>query len=551
MTFFRKPAATRDLQGTAMSTPAPIMFSIPDFQTGSGIISRIPLANPQLAVYDLNRVLDSLLASPPDVQTYFRILEHARLPVTFVAEELSKRYLNKPIPLGDVEDAFFRQVVLLWLKTAKAYAHCTERSSPDAESVDADRLATLLHRCIHFTGMAILEHHRARREVPWGLWLDLHGYFGTSEELHLATLAIPDILESHTCNTHCTAAYLAFVLSDMAGSYSLSVRDQSLVRRWAVAWSALASLHPVVPGETLPPFVIDLMQDVALRPTAECLHTDQIRRLDASRLAIQISHIRQQLRQRIPPSQLALGDDCTPQQCARLLDHLARQWSHGRAARKYRRHATSGVTRVCAGFEDMHFFISGKEFQQPENVRIYSRSDFDNLFSFRFQENPQQALQIQQEKMAATYSVDTWEVVNQSANGFRLMRSVSGRKMVHGQLLALCPHDGERFLLAQATWLMQESKGGLIAGIRALPGLPVAICVRPIELTGESHEPYQRAFLLPALASAEAEQSLVVPAGWFRPGRVVELFTDGALRIRLKNVLDIGPDFERVSFEVC
>lgn len=534
-----------------MSTPAPIIFSIPDFPTGSEIIARIPLANPQLAIGDLVRFLDSLLASPPETPTYFQLLEHARLPVTFVAEELAKRYLNKPIPLGDIEERFFRQVVLLWLKAAQAYAHCAERSSAQAEAVPPERLASLLHRCIHFTGMAILEHQRARREVPWGLWLDLHGYYGTSEEMHVSTHAIPDILESHTCNTHCAAAYIAFVLSDMAGSYSLSLRDQTLVRRWAVAWSALVGIHPAVPGEALPPFVIDLMQDVALRPTSECLQTDQIRRLDTSRLAIQISHIRQQLKQRIPPSQLALGDDCTPHQCARVLEHLSRQWSQARAARKYRRHATSGITRVCTGFEEMHYFISGKEFQQPENVRIYSRHDFENLFSFRFQENPQQVLQFQQEKLAATYSVDTWEVVNQSANGFRLVRSVSGRKMVHGQLLALCPHDGERFLLAQATWLMQESKGGLIAGIKALPGLPVAICARQVDLAGESRELYQRAFLLPALESVNAEQSLVVPSGWFKPGRTLEIFTDGAWRVRMKYLLDVGPDFERIGFDIC
>ena len=534
-----------------MSTPSPIILGIPDFSTGSEIIARIPLANPQLAIGDLARFLDSLLVSPPDTSTYFQLLEHARLPVTFVAEELAKRYLNKPIPLGDVEERFFRQVVQLWLKAAQAYAHCAERSSSDEEAVPVDRLAALLHRCIHFTGMAILEHQRARREVPWGLWLDLHGYYGTSEEMHVSTHAIPDILESHTCNTHCAAAYIAFVLSDMAGSYSLSVRDQTLVRRWAVAWSALVGIHPAVPGEALPPFVIDLMQDVALRPISECLRTDQLRRLETSRLAIQISHIRQQLKQRILPSQLALGDDCTPHQCARLLEHLARQWSQARAARKYRRHATSGITRICTGFEEMHYFIAGKEFQQPENVRIYSRREFENLFSFRFQENPQEALQFQQEKLAATYRTDTWEVVNQSANGFRLVRSVSGRKMVHGQLLALCPHDGERFLLAQATWLMQENKGGLIAGIRALPGLPLAICARQVDLAGEPSELYQRAFLLPALESVGADQSLVVPPGWFKPGRAIEIFTDGAWRVRLKQILDSGPDFERVGFEIC
>ena len=85
----------------------------------------------------------------------------------------------------------------------------------------------------------------------------------------------------------------------------------------------------------------------------------------------------------------------------------------------------------------MHFFISGKEFEQPENVRAYSRREFESLFAFRHQADPLQVLQVRQEQLA--YSLDTWEVVNQSANGFRLVRSISGKKVAHGQLLALCP----------------------------------------------------------------------------------------------------------------
>ena len=97
----------------------------------------------------------------------------------------------------------------------------------------------------------------------------------------------------------------------------------------------------------------------------------------------------------------------------------------------------------------MHFFISGKEFSQPENVRMYSRQDFDTLFVFRQMDDPTAKLQIQQGTQVAR--PDEWEVVNQSANGFRLMRSIAGAKIAHGQLLAVCPHDGDRFILAQVT----------------------------------------------------------------------------------------------------
>lgn len=86
-----------------MNSIPPVTFAIPDLQTGLEFISRISLADPQQAAIDLNRLLDSLLAAPPDGKTYFNLLESARLPVGFVAEELAKRYLNKLLPLGELE----------------------------------------------------------------------------------------------------------------------------------------------------------------------------------------------------------------------------------------------------------------------------------------------------------------------------------------------------------------------------------------------------------------------------------------------------------------
>lgn len=537
-----------------MNAVTNITFAIPDFQTGSEIIARLPMANPAQAANDLVRLLDSLVAIPPDSETYFRLLEHARLPIAFVTEDLAKRYLHKPLPLGDVEEDLFQQVTTLWRKAARAYAHCAERDSPDDHGpAHAQRVATTLHRCIQNTGMTIVEHLRARRELPWGLWLDLHGYYASSEEWEIATLTINDPLEPLGRSTHIQAAYVSFLLCDMAGCYSLSLRDQALMRRWATYWAPLVSLRKAHAGEALPQFVIDLMHDAALRPIADCLQTEHLRCLDTSRLALQMTQIRQQLRQRTPPAQLGLGEDCSAGQCNRLLETLSRPWSQARAPRKFRRHATSGASQLCTSFEDMHFHISGKEFEQPENVRTYSRREYESLFAFRHQVDPTQVLQVRKEQYAR--GLDTWEVVNQSANGFRLVRSTSGRKMTHGQLIALCPHDGDHFLLAQNTWLMQEKEGGLIAGVRALPGLPLAIAARSIAEEGETlwefSSNYQRAFLLPAIPAVNAEQSLVLPQGWFRRGRIIELYTDGAWQVRLTRVLDSGPDFDRVSFEIC
>jgi cyclic-di-GMP-binding protein len=527
---------------------APAAMAIPDLMSGLQILARLPLTNPPQAEREINRVLDSLLQAPPPAADYLSLLEQCRVPLAFVEEERARGYVDNALPLPDVEEAAFQQVVATWRKIARAYAHCAQLDRAVDDPQHARRVAQILHRCIHYSGMAIVEHQRVRRELPAGLWLDVHGYYASAEEWGVATLPIPDALDPLGRSAHCTAAFVSLLLTELAGPCGLTARDQRLVRRWAKLWSPLVTLHAAVPGEPLPPCVIDLMQDVALRATADCLQTEQLRRLDTSRLAMQMNQVGLQLSQKIPPAQIGLGEDCTAGQCHRLLEHLSRPWLQVRALRKFRRHATSGIAQVCAGFAAMHYFIAGREFTQPENAHAYSRQEFDRLFTFRHMVDPTQPLQLRREDLGR--AVDEWEVINQSANGFRLMRSVVGKKMTHGQLLAIRPHDGEHYLLAQTIWLMQERGGGLVAGIAALPGLPAAIAARRLARPGERAEPYSPAFLLPANPAIGTEPSLIVPPGWFHSGRRIEVFTDGSWQVKLLHVLGDGPDFEQVSFVV-
>lgn len=531
-----------------MSSPTPLRFGIPDLQTGCEILSRIPLANPLQAIDEISAFFDSLLNALPDSADYFLLLEHARNSAFFIAEELSKRYLGKQLPLPDLEEICFQKVVALWKKAAKAYAHCGVLDALANKEAQSLRTATFLHRCILYTGLAIAEHQRAHREYAWGLWLDLHGYYASADEWGVATLPVAENFNiPQVRNTHCQATYVSFLLSDMASCYSLSIRDQSLVRRWAVLWAPLVSLHRVKPAEELPRQVIDLMHDTSLRPTQDCLQTEHIRRVDSSRLSQKIIQVQQQLQQRIPPASLALGNDCSSGQCSVLLEQLLNPWSQRHSVRKFRRRASSGITRVCTGFDEMYYYIAGQAFEQPDNISAYSRRDFDTQLTFRHQENPQQMLHIHRNQL--TFSVDTWEVLNESATGFRLMRSTSGRKMAHGQLISLCPHDSEQFLLARVAWLMQEKNGGLIAGIEALPGIPQGVAIKLCEPGNPLASKHFPAFLLPSIPSNPAP-SLVLPPGWYRPGRIIELLADTAppRQIRVNNVIGDGPDFEQLAF---
>ena len=104
-------------------------------------------------------------------------------------------------------------------------------------------MATILHRCIYYTGMLIIEHYRARRELPAGIWLDLHGYFASAEEWGIAYTPVVDGLESNFQSTHRAAAYTSFLLIDIASPYSNTVRDLNSIRRWAGMWAPLVSIQ--------------------------------------------------------------------------------------------------------------------------------------------------------------------------------------------------------------------------------------------------------------------------------------------------------------------
>ncbi len=523
-------------------------LSIPDLQTGANYLAQLPLANPPVAEKKLLEFLDALLDVPPEAGILLGLLEQARMPLHFVEEELARRYHNKPLPLAEEEDGIFQQVLSAWKRMSRAYALCARLQEPMPDNPQySGLLATILHRCLYYTGMIILEHYRARREIPAGIWHELHGYYETAEQWGIIYTPVNDSLESDLQATHCAAAYVTLLLIEVASPYSNSVRNLNLIRRWAGMWGPLVSLHRLDDEYEVPPYIIELMKDQPIHPTSS---TEKIgadaRRLDTSRLGLQLSHMLAQLHQRLTPSQLGLGED-TAGHVIQLLEQISRPWTQTASPRRFRRFASEGTARLAVGFDAMHYFVGGSEFVQPDSANAYSRSEFDTLFTFRDQATPGQALSI---KPRLDFPVDEWTVINHSANGFRLGRHHAGQRIAHSQLLAICPHDGERFLLGQASWLMQESNGDLVVGVSVLPGLPEAVGLRLPPRNAANTDRYVRGFLLPAVAAIRQEGSIVIPAGMYQASGTLEVHAnEKTMLLRMKHVRQRGVDFERVSYE--
>src|SRR6266850_2155205 len=148
------------------------------------------------------------------------------------------------------------------------------------------------------------------------------------------------------------------------------------------------------------------------------------------------------------------------------------------------------------------------------------------------------------------FAVEQWYVEDESSQGMRMVRKAKepGKRLAHGQLIGVRPGDGKQFMLAQVRWLMGADNGDLHAGVKLLPGLPSPLAVRPTGLNVQQ-DSWVPALALSAVPALESPPSLVLPHGWFKPKRIVELYAERSSKAMLTEVIERGVDFERVAFQ--
>jgi hypothetical protein len=81
-----------------------------------------------------------------------------------------------------------------------------------------------------------------------------------------------------------------------------------------------------------------------------------------------------------------------------------------------------------------------------------------------------------------------------------------------------------------------------------VPGRPEAIAVSApdIESIGER---YRRGFLLPAVAGLNTPATVVIPSGWFRSQRRLDIYIDRPRQMTLLQLIDRGADFDRATYQ--
>jgi hypothetical protein len=509
-------------------------------------LENLPLANVAAAQAELLGQMEEFNRFPVAAAVRLAVMETVREAVNFVQIEQAKRFANRALPMSDAESATFGTTIALWNQMALGYQRCVE-GALNRDSGMRAQAGLICQRLLAYLGLRMYHHYRAYRQVPAGGWRELHRAYAAAEALDVAEDAVKDFLNRDIHDTSPRIAYARAVLMGMCNPNELAPRQLTFIAYLLERWASKLELvgKPVSEAEGIAPLAADLESD-ACPDRGEPSAAREPRYLDARKLAKSLRNRVALLRNGESPAKLALGEDCVQPSCEQLLVYLYRQWCQPRPPRGLDRRLAPREAEACSELPGIHYYISGRVFRAPSQQSELTQKQREEIATF----GRVSTRQDDEYSNAQGFAIEKWRIEDESAQGMRIVRPAKepGKRLAHGQLLGVRPADGKQFMLAQIRWLMGAENGDVHAGIKLLPGLPSPLAVRPTGLNVQQ-DSWVAGLGLSAVPALESPPSLVLPAGWYKPKRVIEIHSDGSAKVMLLEVMERGVDFERVAYQ--
>lgn len=502
-----------------------------------------PLASTVQMQSQLQRQLGLLNRMPIPAGERLAILETLREQLYRTQEECQARFARRPIPLALPEQAAFDSSQATWRAFVDGYIRCLESLLAGDHAVQ-NKAAHIIERILSTLVDMQTDIYRSSSVPAAEHWHQLHQCISVAEELGVTSEQVKDRLRNPDLPVSIESTYAEAFLLHSASPYELSQRQMAWVVRWARRWSSKVTLHDAVtdPKSPAAPYFVAL--DGSAPATHKPISEGKVRVLDTAGLRRSLKKRMLGLSKGESPASLQLGDDCTQPATEQLLTRVYGRWCKDITPRKHERRPGIGNCMIHCGPENAHrVFLGGKSFQLP------GVADMDKLRREREQMatlgHPVEASKLQAADMPT--EAEEWKIVDESASGMRLTRSNGKARIAVGMLLTLQAAGVAKPMLASVRWAVINNEGATEIGVQMIPGQaePLAIGGRQ---PGAKTLSYERALLLPAVAALKEGSSLILPAGWFEVGRILELHDGKVHNVRLGQPLERGRDFDRVTF---
>lgn len=521
----------------------------PDFvdaRTCKHWLELLPVINVRQAHTELIDTLDKFSQANIDPLERLKALELVREPASFLQGEMTKKFRGKPLPLAEMELDAWQRVQKLWNKLSTGYQQCLQ-ACIDGKAEILPHAALTCHRVMYYLGRSFMDYYHAGWQIDEARWSLLHDLFEYAEQGRFADTSVKDRLAIYPETQTCRSAFTKILLIYQANPYTITLRQLQLVERLASRWCHTVDMAEVPLEPNHFGLIVNRSKSLFPLPLPEsATHGNRYLCMD---------HIGRSLRKRVKllragesPQQLDLGDDCSQPGCEHFLLYLHKHWCEGVAERTFQRRAAKGDVPVCFGINVMHYQISGILFNPPtQGGRSLSAKEAAEMAVFGYVSQKSKQEQVQN----LGFDTENWQVLDESATGFRLLRPIlGGGRVSHQQLMAIRPIGSQKFILGSARWIMLTAENEMQVGVRTFPGIPQSVSVRSTGVAAAGFNKYVQALLLPEVPTLKSPPTLILPVGWFKPKRLIDLWhEDDQYQVKLYELLDKGPDFERVTFD--
>jgi hypothetical protein len=524
-------------------------------------LKTVPLANAMQAQAIFLRQLTLLARFSLSINERFAVLETLRGPIRQAQDAMAKKFIGRPLPFSPSEQAALDSTLAIWQSLLTNYLHCFEEhdaapNAPSATTVTtvpegpSKKNATVVERALATLVDWQIDLIQGKRLPDFGYWKKLHQVFSLAESTGLADQITYDSLRYGKQAVTPLAVYAECHLLYATSPYELSPHDLAWISRWTQRWGSKIKLLTAPPEDIrhcAHPLWDDLDSDqpadhIPRQSTrGRWLETTELRTSLTSRLTL--------LEQGRSPADLQLGSDVTQPSAGKLLARLLHRWCQGGSARKHVRQGASGNCRFIAGYDSVHFHLSGQRtFQSTPQDDTTLRLEQEKFAIFG---DMSHRLDIAKPAPDTTHIenwavMDDWKLLDTSATGLRISRPLKeGVRIATGSLIAVHIEQASAFVIGCVRWTLRQDTDSLAVGIQLFPGEAQAIMARPLASENTAYRP---AFFIDANTADEEPASLVLPVGSFQIGRRIEVMRTSAEVVTLERLITHGSEFERCTF---
>ena len=528
-------------------------------------IRELPITDARAAHHAIAGMLAELEDSALSALDRLEILETLRAHIAEIDRLYAARYVARPLPLGPAERNAFEHAKQLWQRLEDAYWQCARAAMGDDAAMQP-HLALCLARTAHMACTALAGHARAGQSFEDIGFDSLQRIFEAAQHYRVLATPVADSLHPRRLTNVAAIYRRALLIKQGAGCASGRERDCliDLAEAWegktTMSWQPAAS-DRLLSRADLPPAAEGGKQCIKVIVAGRWMHM-----LDVTLVSRSLRHRLHKIGLGAKPEELRLPESFSQGATEELLKRLHSAWCEEANGRVHTRRPAKPAARdgnrialahVANDFSVLYYMATGEPFAGAEEEnKVLSRRHAEEIFMF------QHAARAKVDARAETTArqFEDWEMLDESASGFRLRREGAGARFRRGQLTTLRLAPGGAVVLAEIRWLAEpESRAGQAAGDDSSPGTVEAglqilhgklsgIALRATGINAQGGRPYQPGFMLKVTQAGESGFRVVAPVGWFKPRRVVEV-REGSKEYRLmfEKLLQRGVDFEVIE----